>query len=431
MPRLASALATCALAWTLAPALAAASPQDLFGYGGRTSGLAMTGTSYAEGYEAVFANPAGLGPSRRRQLAIGLAGGGFDLRIDGERAPLTPPRGMTIGFALPIPFGDVLEDRITIGGAFFTPAEALMRGTVRFPAVPQWTVLDRAQVIAIILGLGVDLHGLVDGLHVGVGVSALAQLFGELDVRLDETNAFSSIVELQLVASYAPTAGINYRADAWGLGLSYRHESLSRLDLSVRARDLPIDVPVLNVGGLVQYDPPTVVLEGYWRPIPDLMVVLNVTQRIWDFYPGPQVPTTDMGRNAPAPELSSYPSPRVAVEGMVRDERFELALRGGYAFEPSPAPPARLAPRRTASGEPIATDLVPYRLLDNHRHVLTAGAGITIHVGAAGERLVIDAFGQLHVLQDRTHEIGRADAGAPMVTSGVILYGGWTARVEF
>ena len=302
---------------------------------------------------------------------------------------------------------------------------------MRFPGVPQWTVLDRAQVIAITLGLGVDLHGLVDGLHVGVGVSALANLFGELDVRLDETNAFSSIVELQLVASYAPTAGISYRADAWGLGLSYRHESLSRLDLSVRARDLPIDVPVLNVGGLVQYDPPTFALEGYWRPTPDVMVVLNVTERLWNFYPGPHVPTTDMGRNAPAPELSAYPSPRVAVEGTFRDERFELALRGGYAFEPSPAPPARMAPRRTAGGEPVPTELVPYRLLDNHRHVLTAGAGITIHVGAGGERLVIDAFGQLHVLEERTHELGRTDTGPPMVTSGVILFGGWTARVEF
>lgn len=422
-----------ALAWTLAPGAAHASPQDLFGYGARTPALAMTGTSYAEGYEAVFANPAGLGPVRRRALGVGFSGGGFDLHIDGERSPLTPPRGMVIGFQLPLPFGDVLEDRLTFGGAFYTPSEALLRGTVRFPAVPQWTVLDRAQAIAIMLGLGIDFHDVVDGLYIGIGVSALADVFGELDVRLDETNAFSSVVELQLVATYAPTGGISYRTDEWGIGASYRHENYSRIDLAVHTADLPIEVPVLRVGGVVQYDPPTILLEGYWRPDPDVMLVLNLTTRLWNFYPGAQVPTTMMGRNAPAPEFSVMPSPRAAIEGTFRDDNFELALRGGYAFEPSPAPNARVAPRRTASGDPVPDDTEPLRMIDNHRHVLTAGLGWTIHLsGDHGERLVFDAFAQLHVLQDRTHDIAATEAGTtPMVSGGVILFGGWTARVEF
>lgn len=430
MKRLGLALTIGALAWAMAPS-AYASPQDLFGYGGRTPGLAMTGASYAEGYEAVFANPAGLGPVRRRALGIGFSGGNFALSIDGQRDPITPPRGMVIGFQLPLPFGDVLEDRLTFGGAFYTPAEALLRGNVRFPAVPQWTVMDRAQVIAIMLGVGFDFHGILDGFHVGVGVEALADVFGTLDVRLDETNAFSSVVELQLVATYAPTAGITYRTDEWGFGLSYRHELQSRMDLAVAAMDLPIAVPVLHVGGLVQYDPPTIVAEGYWKPIPDLMLVLNVTERLWSFYPGPQVPTTEMGRYAPAPDLSPYPSPRVAAEGTFRDEHFELALRGGYAFEPSPAPPARMAPQRAANGESIPGDLVPYRLIDNHRYVLTAGIGITF-LTSGTERIVLDGFAQLHVLQDRTHDIGRSESSTtPMTTGGVVLFGGWTLRVEF
>ena len=40
--------------------VAEATPPDLFGYGARSTGLAMTGVSYADDYEAVFANPAGL-----------------------------------------------------------------------------------------------------------------------------------------------------------------------------------------------------------------------------------------------------------------------------------------------------------------------------------------------------------------------------------
>jgi long-chain fatty acid transport protein len=199
------ALLGCAVA--LGSGTAHASPQDLFGYGGRTTGLAMTGASYAEGYESVFANPAGLGPVRRRALNLGVHGAGFAVNLDGERQVLEPARGMTIGFALPLPFGDVLEDRLVIGGAFFTPAAALMIGRVHFPETPQWTVLDRGQVLALQVAVGVDLRGLVDGLYLGVGVSALADVVGVLNVRLDETNAFSSVVETQLTTAFAPMVG--------------------------------------------------------------------------------------------------------------------------------------------------------------------------------------------------------------------------------
>ena len=48
---------------------------------------------------------------------------------------------------------------LVFGGGFYTPAEVLLRGNVTFPEVPQWTVLDRAQVLAVQVGLGIDLHG--------------------------------------------------------------------------------------------------------------------------------------------------------------------------------------------------------------------------------------------------------------------------------
>ncbi|HJL18469.1 MAG TPA: hypothetical protein RMH99_22585 [Sandaracinaceae bacterium LLY-WYZ-13_1] len=419
-----------ALALWASAAPAQASPQDLFGYGGRTPGLGMTGTSYAEGAEAVFANPAGLGAGRRRELTVGFTGGGYQLEIDGERDPLTPARGMVIGFSLPLPFGDVLEDRLVFGGAFYTPAEVLLRGRVRFPTVPQWGVLDRAQVLSVMAGLGFDFHGIVDGLQIGIALSALANVYGELFVELDETNAFSSVVETQLITTFAPIVGARYVQDEWGVGLTYRHELTSSMDLNIVTMDLPVELPVLTVGGIVQYDPPTLVAEGYWKPIPDLMLVANVTTRFWNFYPGVQIPTTSMGLNAPDPEFSARPSPRVAAEGTWHHGMFTFALRGGYAFEPTPAPSARVAPRRTASGDPI-DQTVPFRLLDSHRHVLTLGGGWTIHLGDDGERLVLDVFGQAHLLQNRTHVIGRTDGAPPMETGGYVLTGGWTLRAEF
>ena len=39
--------------------------------------------------------------------------------------------------------------------------------------------------------------------------------------------------------------------------------------------------------------------------------------------------------------------------------------------------------------------------------------------------------GRLHVLQDRTHVVGRTDGAPPMQTGGYMLYGGWTFGVQF
>lgn len=425
-----AALLLLALGAALSPSTVSASPQDLFGYGGRTTGLAMTGASYVDGYESVFANPAGLGSVRRRNLTLGVQTAGYALNLDGERDSLEPARGMTIGFHLPLPFGDVLEDRLALGGAFFTPASALMLGRVHFPESPQWPVLDRAQVLAIQVALGADLRGLLDGLTFGIGVSALANVYGELSVRLDETHAFSSEVETQLVTTFAPLVGVRYRQPNWGAGLSYRHELAARMDLAIATSDLPIDLPLLTIGGLVQYDPPTLIAEGHWEPFPGSMFIVNLTTRFWNAFPGGQVPTTENGKNAPAPDFSIVPSPRVAFEQSFRDPNFQLALRVGYAFEASPAPPARMAARRNANDQPLPSELVPFRVLDNDRHIVTAGAGWTIHLPAS-KALVLDVHAQLHALAPRTHEIGKTDGAAPMVTDGYILAGGWTMGLTF
>ncbi|MFK7989982.1 MAG: OmpP1/FadL family transporter [Sandaracinaceae bacterium] len=427
-----SLLAVLSLALTLAPSEASASPQDLFGFGGRTSGLSMTGASYANNYEAVFMNPAGLGAVRRRSLSLGALGGNYQLSINGEASPLTPARGTTIGFTLPFPFEDVLEDRLTFGGAFYTPAEVILRGRVQYPTRPEWTVLNRAQSLAVQVGLGFDFHGIVDGLRLGVGVSALAAVLGELDVGLDETSSFTSTVETQLVTSFAPIVGVQYQQPEWGVGITYRHELVSSFELNIRTRDLPVELPVLRVGGIVSYDPSALILEGHWRPIPELMLVANLSTRFWSMYPGAQIPSSAMSLNAPAPEYSIVPVPRVAVEGTIhRDHALQFDVRGGYSFELSPSPPARMAQRRTAGGDPTG-DPVAFRTLDNDRHVVTAGLGWTVFLGGEQEaQLAIDAYAQLHLLAPRTHEVGLTDGAPNMQTDGFIMMGGWTATLEF
>jgi hypothetical protein len=310
----------------------------------------------------------------------------------------------------------------------------LLNGEVAFPEVTQWPVLDRTQSIAIQLGLGFDFHGIVDGLTVGVGVSALANVVGDLDVRLDETNSFTSVVETQLLTTFSPIVGVMYNAPEWGVGAVYRHEVRSEMDLRIVTRDLPVVLPVVSVAGLIQYDPPTVAAEGYWRPIPDVRIALQAAVRFWSAYAGPYQPTSANSFLPPAPGFSDMFVPRISIEGTLRSGLVELQLRGGYSMELSPSPPARLAPERDAMGRPRVEMgsgvLRPIRFIDNDRHVLTAGFGLRYRYSQTGS-ITLDAFGQLHILADRTHDIGATEGAPPMRSGGYALAGGWTMGLEF
>ncbi len=437
------ALLTVLAVLALAPArLAHATPQDLFGLGARSSAMGMTGVSCSDTWEAVYTNPAGLARVRRRELEVGLGGGAYQLTLDGQRFPVEPARGLTIGFALPLPFGDVLQDRLVLAGGFYTPANVLLRGHVDFAEIPQWGVVDRAQSLSINVGLGINLDDLVSGLRLGIGVSALANVVGDLSVRLDETHSFQSVVETQLLATFSPIAGVAIDQPEWGLGLVYRHELRSEMNLHIVVSDLPVMLPVLTIGALVQYDPAQVALEGYYRVDPNVRLVANITYRLWSFYPGPYQPTTDGSFLPPAPLFHDTISPRVGIEGVIREGNADLTLRGGYALELSPSPGAFFGPQREADGtnRMRGMEVVPaaLRIIDNDRHVLTAGFGLTYRFTDT-ERLHLDLYGQLHALVDRTHAITRTAtdpppaSGAPpgMVSAGYIVIGGWMVGLEF
>ena len=431
------ASALVAVAALATASTAEATPPDLFGFGGRSPGLAMTGASYANNYEAAYLNPALLGGVRRRSIVFGASAGDFDLRLDGQTAPMEAARGTSIGFTLPVPFGDVLQDRLTLGAGFYTPTNVILRGDVRFVDVPQWTVLSRSQSLALHVGLGFDFHDIVDGLRVGVGVSAMAALVGDLTVSLDETRMFQSVVETQLLVTFAPTVGASYEQPEYGFGVVYRHELRADMNLNIVTMDLPVELPVLTIGGIIQYDPAQIVAEGYWRPIPELRLVANLTTRLWANYPGPTRSTSASSWVPPTTDFQNTFSPRVAVEGTIRDHDVTMQLRAGYAYEMTPAPPARMATQRNPDGTPRMSGedpvQVPFRLIDNDRHIATVGFGAHLRL-TENESIFFDAYGQAHFLADRTHAIARTTSDpsdASMVSGGLVLAGGWALGLEF
>jgi long-chain fatty acid transport protein len=60
------------VASTLVAHAATASPEDVIGYGPRSTAMGGTGGAHSEGYEAAYTNPALLSLIREQKLALGV-----------------------------------------------------------------------------------------------------------------------------------------------------------------------------------------------------------------------------------------------------------------------------------------------------------------------------------------------------------------------
>lgn len=400
-------LSALCLALLLGAAPAAASPQDLFGYGARPVSMAGVGAAFADDYSAVHANPAGLSRLRQRSLTLGYVGTAFWLDLDGRHFPADTGSATVIGLGLPIPFGGVLRDRVALGLGFFTPTNVIVRGRIIRPSTPQFVILpDRVQSVALQIGLGVALPA---GFRVGGGVMAMAGLTGSVLVAADASGRSTSRIDDQLVATYAPVLGAQWERGPWRVGATYRGALVANFLVTIEARDLGINLPVFNISGVAQYDPAQLHLEAAWQR-GGWTAALAVTGKRWSDYPGPSAATTDNSTAPPPPEFSDTLVPRVGVERLWRwSDGTHVAVRGGYAYEPTPAPPATAA----------------RAYLDNDRHVFAAG--LSIGATAAGTRYTVDLFSQTLWLPGRE----AATATGAVTHGGAVLHIGASASVTF
>lgn len=424
-------------AFCTSSAQALASAEDVFGYGVRSSGMGATGAAISTGFESVYGNPSLLAlPGQKRELSLGFLGAHFDLRAGADakdRLPYDALRGAYIGALLPIPFGGLLKDRVTLGLAFFTPFDLIVRGRILYPETPQFLVADRTQSVAVQAALGVDLG---HGLRLGGGFAALAALTGSVLVATDASGRVGTVVEDTLVASYGALLGASYElGENYRLGLTFRGALVGRFNVVITVQDLGgIVVPPLNISGVAQYDPWQIALEaarvkGPWK------LAVGATFKRWSAYPGsaeatvrcPELdPQTGMpfegACTASSPEPPNFSDTVVPRVGAERSFSFRPGLqghvRGGYFFEPSPAP----SQKGTSN------------IFDNARSVFSLGYGIELGPPLPGIR--IDCFGQLHVLHHETHQkdagVPSTNPGVPSVqTQGLIVAGGATLGLRF
>lgn len=408
-----------------------ASPEDVFGFGPRTMAMGGAGAALGRGFEAVWGNPALLSAERQRELNLGFLGSVFDLRAP-DRIDYHPTAGSFIGAVLPVPFGGVLKDRVTVGLGYFTPFDVIVRGRILYPERPQFLLADRTASVAVQVALGVDVGY---GFRVGAGFAALAALTGSVLVATDASGRIGTTVDDTLVAAYGPLVGVSYERKGYRAGLTFRGELSGRFNVVIDVRDLgQIVVPPLNISGLAQYDPMQFALEvarikGPWH------VVAGVTMKRWSAYPGPieatvRCPDIDPDTGEPATEpcgalvpapvnYSNTVVPRIGVERVLEPARtVSMTLRAGYFLEMSPAP------EQTKEAN----------LYDNTRSVFGLGYGIELKPPMP--RLRFDVATQVQVLHPQTHTkeagVSPDNPGAPEVrTSGFVFAGAATVGVGF
>jgi long-chain fatty acid transport protein len=384
-----------------------ASPEDLFGFGPRSPAMGETGAACSAGADAAYTNPALLARVRRDMLTVGFSGATFDLHADGAGLPgrvsVRPAKGVVFGAEVPIPFAGVLQDRVAVGLAFYTPTDVLVRGRILYPEAAEFPLLaDRAQSLAVRMAVGVDLG---HGLRVGAGFAALAELVGTIAV-VGGAGTAGAHVDDQLVATYAPTLGVSYDLPfALRAGLTYRAPLEARFAVQVDASKLStLDIPVLNIAGVAQYDPAEIAVEVA-READGWVLAAGATYKRWSAYPGPFEATLAcpagedcQALTPPRVQFSDTIVPRVGAERAIAAGRAVVRLRAGFFVEPTPVPSVLPSSQAYDAASQRLID-VPTRLFDATRYVATLGAGVDLGELAP---LTLDTWVQLHWLAPAT-----------------------------
>lgn len=429
-----------ALAWA---APASASPEDLFGFGPRSPSMGGTGAASSEGAEATYTNPALLSRVHRNMVTLGLSGAAFDLHADGAGLPgrvsALPAKGFVVGVEVPVPFGGILRDRIAAGFAFYTPTDALVRGRILYPETPQYPLLpDRSQSLAVRIGLGADLGY---GIRAGVGFAALANLVGSIDVA-STAGSVTSRVDDKLIATYAPTFGLAWDLPfdrgpggepRWRVGATYRGSIGATFGVNVDASKLStLNLPVFNIAGIAQYDPPEVAFEvAHERD--GWTLAAGATWKHWGAYPGVFEPTIlcppDKDCAALTPPQIAFSDtivPRVGAERVISLPRHAaVRIRAGFFYEPTPVPSSLAAsPVYDLATQGLLN--VPTRFFDSSRYAVSLGGGVDLGDVAP---FTVDFWAQLHVLAGSTVQTCTGDNTpcTPDIGSGTAKLSGTVA----
>jgi long-chain fatty acid transport protein len=423
------------LALSLLATSAAADPLDDFGFGGRAAATAGARTATASGPEAAHHNPAGIARGEHAAAMLGWGYGAMRLDINGHDAELLDPRGTALGVAVPIDAGGGWT--VAGGLALYLPDQFLARVQLIPATEPHYVLLDNDPHRVVVEPVAAIAYG--DRLAIGAGASVLADARSHaivFDVGVVAGDKVGEAqLDIELPVRLAPLLGV------WGrphpriaLGATFRGELSLDLFLDILANvqvegvvtgDALVSLRASNyftparatAGVAVDLtDALTVAAEVTWAQwsrfaagVPDLrvLVALDVT---------PPLVSTDL----PVAGFTDTVSGRLGAEWRhaPAGARTHWAVRGGWAYLPSPVP--------------AQTGLTSFA--DGDRLLVTAGGGLTLADWAPILTAPIDvdlALQWQHVGHRLTRKDPAVFPGQAFSSGGDILHASISTTVRF
>ncbi len=410
---------------------------DLTGMDARTRGMGMSTLTLCEDWTAAACNLAAGAMSRGVGVGFGYSFTHMQLSINGQRSDVLSARGVPFGFNSPFAIkGDV---RAAISVVGYLPDQFLARVQLVPAYEPRFVLLDN-RPHRLVLNVGFSLQP-VKWLSLGVGASILADAAGNgitFNVGVKGgTKVGETSIDLVLPLRVAPLAGILIKPVPWlRIGASYRGE----LDLGVRLDILAnVDVAgivtgdaIITLRALNYFTPHRVEVGVSVDPHPNLTLAAGVAYEMWSRFSAgvPDVRIlVDLGLNPPMVQAFFPPdnfhdviTPRLGAEYRIpfgKGKKHRVAFRAGYVYAPTPVP------------DQVGLSA----LVDNTRHVMTAGMGLRLGklVSWWPYPVGVDVGFQYHLLQTRRmHRNLLADAvGGGLVSKGGLISLAVSVNLEF
>ena len=445
-------LACLILGVAFLPATLRANPLDNYGFGSRWIAMGGAVTALVDDVASIYYNPAGLVRAGNVQVMLEYFYSDPSLIINDYDVEEDTASGIVAGFALPpMKIGPI---KMGGGGAIHLPDKRVARSL----AIPydQPTFIQygaRIQRMVIMTPFSFEIF---PWLTVGATVSMFMRTSGGPDFLLREERPENEgvwsegSISTSQRPSFWPTAGIQVRpTENLHLGFTYRgkNEILYKVPLKVHIEPLHIfpgnPIPLLgeslidmNQHIFTFFAPEQFSFGLGYEFGEDLTVGLDVTLLRWSAFrqPSPEGATFFLGGIAalvppnpnyplPPPNFSDIVSPAIGADYKVLSFPFwELFVRAGYRYRPSPAP--------EATGW--------NNFLDNDTHIFSGGVGIRFLRLQETLKIIrgpisIDFHGQYFWLVEDSalKENPVADAYGDMVFRGTVVTGGVTLTLEF
>jgi len=422
-----------ALALLAVASPAAADPLDEFGFGSAAAATAGARSATAVGAEAAHHNAAGVALAEHPELLLGWGYGAMQLDINGDDAEVLDAHGTSIGLAIPFALGRGWT--LGTGVALYLPDQFLARVQLIPATEPHFILLDNDPHRVVVEPVAAVAYG--DRFSIGAGASLLADarsnaIIFDVGVIAGE-KVGESHLDIELPYRLAPIVGIWGRPhDRVRLGATFRGEMSLELDLdilaNVQVEGVVTGDALVSIRAANYYTPARATVAAAVDVTPDLTLSGEASWLHWSTFDAgvadlrvlialdiqPPLVQTDV----PVPGFTDTVNARFGAEWRRAGPRVHWALRGGWAYLPSPVP--------------AQTGITSFA--DGDRMLVTAGAGLTLADLSPYLTRPIDLDLGLqwqHVGHQLTSKDAEEFPGQAFSSGGDVLHAGISTTVRF